>query len=136
MRQFEILEHKADLRIKVFGKTKEELFLQAVLAMEECMRYEIKKPKEKTIRGVEIKSIDLNSLLVDFLSEVLYLIQVNREIYERIKFEKLSDSEIKAELFGKKIERFGLDIKAVTYHKLNILQKKDGFFETEIIFDI
>ena len=136
MNSFEILEHKADLKIRVFGKTKEALFLNAVLGMEECMRPEIKKPEEKTRRNITVESIDLNSLLVDFLSEILYLIQIKREIYERIRFEEFSDFKIKAKLFGKKIKRFGLDIKAVTYHQLDIRQKKDNSFEAEIIFDI
>jgi len=33
MKKFEILEHKADLKIRVFGENKEELFLNAVVAM-------------------------------------------------------------------------------------------------------
>lgn len=136
MKRYKILEHKADLRIMVFGKTKRALFFNAVLGMQECMRPEIKKNRKKAKRNIAVESVDLNSLLVDFLSEVLYLIQVNREIYGRIKFEKLTDFKIRAQLFGKKIERFGLDIKAVTYHRLNIRQKKDNSFETEIIFDV
>jgi SHS2 domain-containing protein len=44
--KFEILEHKADLKIRVFGKTKEELFENAVVGMFEAAKYE-KKSKIK-----------------------------------------------------------------------------------------
>lgn len=135
MKKYEILEHKADLKIRAFGKTKDELFLNSVLGMEECMKYEVHKSEENVKREVKVSSPDFTALLVDFLSEVLYLIQVNKEIYDSIKFEKFSDTEIKAELSGKKAERFSLDVKAVTHHQLDIRQRKGGW-EATIIFDV
>lgn len=134
MKKYEILEHKADLKIKVFGETKEELFKNAVFGMQECMKPETKKLKAGK-RIIKVSSPDLLALLVDFLSEVLYLIQVNKEIYDSVKFERFSDTEIEAELSCKKAERFSLDVKAVTHHKLDIRRRK-GAFEATIIFDI
>ncbi len=119
MKEYEVLEHKADLKIRAFGKTKEELFQNTLLAMIENMKPELKKPEEKTKREIKIKSLDPLSLLVDFLNEVLYLTQVNKEIYN-IKFQKITDNEIEGELIGQKVERFGEDIKAVTHHDLDI----------------
>jgi len=135
MKKYEILEHKADLKIRAFGRTKEELFLNLLLGMTNTLRVKIKKQKSK-IRKIKIKSLNLETLLVDFLSEVLYLIQVNKEIYNNIKFSKFTDSEIEGVLFGKKVERFGLDIKGVTYHNLNIYQEKNGIWQATVLFDI
>lgn len=132
--RYEILEHKADLKIRVFGKEKPELFLNMLLAMTDSQKAEILS--EKTQRAIEIKSLDLSALLVDFLSEVLYLSQTNKEVYNNIKFKKFTDTELKAELFGQKVKRFGEDIKAVTYHNLDIHQRKDGGWEATILFDI
>lgn len=132
--KYEILEHKADLKIKVFGKTKEELFKNALLAMAESQKGE--NFSGKVTRKIEIQSIDLISLLVDFLSEVLYLIQVNKEIYNDIKFTKFTDTELEAELFGQKVERFGEDIKAVTYHNLNIIERENRIWEATVLFDV
>lgn len=134
MKKYEILEHKADLKIKVFGRTKEELFENALLAMSNNQKAENLGPETK--REIKVNSLDLNSLLVDFLSEALYLSQVNKEIYNNIKFKKFSDIGIKGTLFGQKVERFGEDIKAVTYHNLNILQREDGIWEAIVLFDI
>ena len=136
MKRYKILEHKADLKIKVKGSSEEELFLNALLAMEEGLRPETETTKEEIKREIKIKSIDLPALLVDFLNEALYLIQVHKEIYNEIKFVKFSDNELKAELSGQKVERFGEDIKAVTYHGLDIHQRKDGIWEATVLFDI
>jgi len=135
MKKFKILEHKADLRIRVYGKDKEELFLNALLGMTAGLRPEISN-QQSVIRKIDIKSPDSEALLVDFLSEALYLIQTSKEIYNSVKFKKLSDANLEAELTGQKAERFGEDIKAVTYHGLEIKERKDGALEATLIFDI
>ena len=135
MEKYEILEHKADLKIRAFGRKKEEVFLNALLGMESALRAKIKNPKLKIKNKIKIKSLDLSALLVDFLSEALYLIQVNKEIYKEIKFKKFTDTELKAELLGQKAERFGKDIKAVTYHGLDI-KKVNNLWEAVVLFDI
>ncbi|MBZ9572660.1 archease [Patescibacteria group bacterium] len=134
--KFKILEHRADLKLQIFGKTKEELFKNAVLSMAEVMKAETQKPEKKAKREIKIKSTDLPALLVDFLSEILYLTQVNKEVYNNVKFKKFSDTELEGELTGQKVERFGEDIKAVTYHSLDIHQKEDGTWEATVLFDI
>lgn len=132
---YEILPHTADLKIRAFGKTKKELFLNALLGMTEALRAQVKSKKPQT-RSIKVKSADLGALLVEFLSEVLYLTQVNKEIYTDVKFKKFSDTELGADLGGRKVERFGEDIKAVTYHDLDVHQKKDGTWQTTVLFDI
>lgn len=135
MKKYEILEHTADLKMRAFGRTKEELFLNMLLGMTDSLRAEIKKQKSK-IKKIKIKSLDLNNLLVDFLSEALYLTQINREIYTKINFKKFTDIKLEGELIGQKVERFSEDIKAVTYHDLDVRQRKDGTWEAIVLFDI
>jgi len=142
MEKYEILEHPADLKIKAFGKTKEELFLNMLKGMTDSLKPELNNVVTKRI--IKISSLDLGALLIDFLSEVLYLIQTNKEIYTNINFKKLTDpstssgqvAELDAELTGQKVERFGEDIKAVTYHDLDIHQKENETWEATILFDI
>ena len=135
MKNYEVLPHTADFKIKVFGGTKEELFSNALLAMSSALRAKIKNKKSK-IKNIKIKSLDLGALLVDFLSEVLYLTQVNKEVYTDIKFKKFFNTHLEGNLFGQKVERFGEDIKAVTYHNLDVHQREDGSWEAVILFDI
>lgn len=136
MKKFEILEHRADLKIRAFGKTKEELFLNAMLGMEAALRPKIKSQKLKVKTKIRIESEDLTCLLVDFLSEINYLNETNREVYQKIHFEKFSDKEIEAEIFGYKVKSFGLQIKGVTFHDLDIHQREDGTWEATVLFDI
>jgi len=136
MGKYEILEHKADLKIRAFGKTKEELFLNMLSGMSENMKPELQKPGRKTKRKIRLSSFDFQALLVDFLSEILYLSQVNKEVFFEAKFKKFSENEIYGEIFGQKAERFGEDIKAVTYHDLEIKKTKNKTWEATVLFDI
>ena len=136
MKKYEILEHVSDLKIRTFGKNKKELFENALVGMRAVLRPQVQSPKSKVQNKIKVSSLDLNALLVDFLSEVLYLSQVNKEVYDDIKFSKFSDTELEGELFGNKVESFGEDIKAVTYHGLEIKKNKEGLWKGTVLFDI
>jgi len=133
-KEYKILDHPSDVRVQAFGKTKEELFLHATEGMNEVLKLKI-LDKKSDKREIKVKSVDLNALLVDFLSEVLYRVQTNKEVYNEVKFTKFSDIELGGELFGNKVESFGEDIKAVTYHDLKI-EQKNGLYEATVLFDI
>ena len=133
MKKYEILEHKADLKIRALGKTKRELFLNMLKGMTESQK--AKKLKTEVKRQIKIKSPDLPALLVDFLSEALCLSQINKEVYFNVSFQKFTDNEIIGKLIGQKVERFNEDIKAATYHDLDIRQKKENW-EATVLFDI
>lgn len=136
MEKFEILEHTADLKIRVFGKTKEELFKNAMIGMFKSASYEPEaKSKEYKVK-IQVKSIDISSLLIDFLNEILYFCETKKEVYEKINFKKFSDNEIEAELVGKKLKRMGVHIKGVTYHQLDISKNENGIWQATILFDI
>lgn len=133
--RYEILEHKADLKIRAFGRNKEELFLNMLLGMRDSQKPEIKSRK-KTKKELKIKSVDPAALLVDFLNEVIYLSQINKEVYIYINFKKLKNNELEGELIGQKINKFGEDIKAATFHNLEVKQAKNKMWEGTVLFDI
>lgn len=132
---YEILEHTGDVRLKVSGETKEQLFQDAVKGMFGILKPKI-EDKVSKVRPVNIKSSDINALLVDFLSEVNYVRQVRKEAYEEVSFTRFSDTELQGELRGYAVEEFGEDIKAVTFHELNIQKNPQGLLETNIVFDV
>ena len=134
MEKYKILEHISDLKIRAFGKNKKELFLNVMIGMFEGAKYE--KEEEEIKREIKVSSKDLSSLLVDFLSEILYFCETNREVYHNIKFKKMTDKNIEGILIGKKLKRMGVQIKGVTYHNLDISQRKDGIWQAIILFDI
>jgi len=135
MKKFEILEHKADLKIRAYGKSQKEVFSNMLYGMMEVMGPEIRKPEEKIIRTVRVKSFDLSSLLVDFLNEVLYQTQVNKETYVGVNFQELTEKELKAAITGKKVKRFEEDVKAATYNNLEV-KNENGGWQATVLFDV
>lgn len=146
MKNFEILPHPSDVKIRAFGHTLEELFKNAALGMfavsGRVISNRVVSDKE---REVLAKGIDEEALLVSFLSEIWYLSELNKEVYEDfseikiIKNEKNKNYQIKAKMLGKPIERFNLEIKAVTFWDLEIVENPPtggGQFETTVTFDI
>ena len=136
MKNFEILEHKADLKVKVFGKTKKDLFENAMIGMLKAAKYQKKLKSQNSKVKIKIKSMDLPSLLVDFLSEILYLVETKKIVFEKVEFTKFKENEIEAILIGKPLKRMGVHIKGVTYHDLDIHQEKDKTWQATILFDI
>ena len=134
-KNYQVLEHRSDLKIKVWGKTKEELFQNAFLAMFESANYQKEKGKSVN-RKIKILSYDLASLLIDFLNELLYLSETKKEVYEKITFEKFKDNFLEGVLRGKKLKRMGVQIKGASYHNLQILKNKKGPWETIVLFDL
>lgn len=133
MKKFEILEHISDLKIRVFGKDKKELFENAMIGMFKAARYkEIPNSYAKT--KINVSGEDLSLLLVNFLSEVLYFCETKKEIYQKIVFKKFSEKNIEAVLIGKKLKRMGVEIKGVSYHNLKIIKNKN--WKAIILFDI
>lgn len=131
---FEALGHTADVRLKVTGRSLEELFCNALKGMAHVM-----KPGAKAsdaTRSFEVNAVDSGALLVDFLNEALYLASVHKEVYTDIVFLAFGDTHCKGELKGEAIEGFDKDIKAATHHDLEITQREDGYYEATIIFDL
>ena len=148
IKDFEVLPHTADLKIRVYGDSLEQLFKHALIGMFQSIgpitetpgcQYKADRlvcdslPKEHTI---DISSFDSVSLLVDFLSEALYLSDVNNEAYLDVRFTAFSPTHLEGALLGVGIKGFEVvEIKAVTYHDLRIIEQ-DGRWQADIVFDV
>ena len=143
---FEQLPHTADIKIRVYGSTMKELFRNALVGMFNIVRpiasgcsYENDRlvcPSLPERHDIQVRAIDRDALLVDFLSEALYLSDVHDEAYLDVTIHELDNQNIKATLHGVKISGFEVvEIKAVTHHDLRIT-KKDGVWQADIVFDI
>jgi SHS2 domain-containing protein len=139
MKKFEFLEHTADVKMRIFGITLDKLFKNAVLGMAKLQKSKVKSQKSKLQfkiqKFVELKSSDLETLLVDFLSAVLTQSDIEHAVFPEIKIKKLTNTEIEAEIFGVKIDKFNKDIKAVTYHGAEV-KKAGDHWEAIVLFDI
>lgn len=138
MKPFENLEHTADLKIRAWGKTKEELFANMARGMfynlvgsETTANSQQQKVEEK----FKVESTDLGALLVDFLNQLNYLADLHNAIFNDFKIKIENDRNLEAEVSGYKTEKFALEIKAVTYHELKI-EESDEEWVAEVLFDI
>lgn len=133
-----MLSHRADLRMRVDGLTLAELFQSAFDGVMHVLKE--KKPPQETAkifkRRIKISSADESALLIDFLNEVLYSAYSHREIYLSVAFKKLSGIELEAEIFGIPVQDFDEDIKAATYHEVEIKRDEAGKWTTVLVFDI
>ena len=82
---------------------------------------------------------DVKELFVSWLRELLYQYSGKGLVFKKIKILSLTDTQIVAEAFGEKIDLkkhvFKNDLKAVTYHDLEIKKTKTGW-QTQVIFDV
>jgi SHS2 domain-containing protein len=142
--RFEQFEHTADIGIKAYGKTLEELFENAALGMFSIMA-DLDGVEEKGEFKVVLSTNDKERLLVDWLSELLYIHEVydvilndsKVEIRENVQGDGETMLEFKALVSGETIDRkkhrLGAMIKAVTYHMLEI-NEKEGYLT--VLFDV
>lgn len=139
MLPFKLLSHTADVRLQVFGHNREELFQNAMFGLSSILFKDFDKLKKKLPAGFEklkIEASDINALLVNFLNQVLTQSQINKKVYNRIKFLKFSEIALEAQIFGVVVDHFDEDVKAVTYHEAKIEQNKRGIFEITLTLDI
>jgi SHS2 domain-containing protein len=131
---FEELEHTADLALKVHGHNLEEVFANTAYAMFSLMA-DLDGLEPTISREISLESLDYEALLVDWLNELLYLHEVEEEIYSRFEIEALSPTELSAIVWGSKIKASKLTVKAATFHDLEISETEDGYLVT-VVFDV
>ena len=141
MKEYEILEHTADIGIAAYGKTKKEIFINAAKGMFEIISGGTKNLKENFYDKIKLEADNLEGLLFAWLNELLYISETKLVILNKFEIEDLSNNKIAAEVRGMKINRLGCkikrEIKAVTYHRLEIKKDEEsGLWSVQIIFDI
>jgi len=128
----EILQHTADVRLHVTGSTLEELFVDALRGLMEVMHGAMEGAEET--EQVEVESVDVTALLVDFLNEALVRAHVRRRSFTGASFASLTETRAAATLTSVPAE-FDEDVKAVTYHEAEVRRGEDGW-TTMLVLDI
>ncbi|MBC8262602.1 MAG: archease [Anaerolineales bacterium] len=132
--RFEEIEHTADLAIRAYGRDMSELFANAAHGMFALMvEHSVEEPICE--REVSLEGMDQESLLVDWLNELIYLHEVEGETYSQFDIETLSPTQLKAHVTGGPTKSKTKAIKAATFHELAIEEMADGLVAT-IVFDV
>ena len=129
---FQEVEHTADRAFHVRGRDLAELFARAAEAMFALQGVRQQQPATVT-REVELSAVDRESLLVDWLNELLYLQETHRESYFQFDVEEISDTRLLATIRGAPEHESRRIIKAVTFHDLAIQQTGNEWKATVVV---
>ena len=135
---FEIIDHTADVGLRATAENLEDLFTQAAKGMYSVLgRLE---PSDKTAeRLMELQADDLDLLLHDWLSELLWEFEMHGHIYDGFEFQRLEPGCLSVRCVGSRYDKStserAVEIKAVTYHDMRITKVGDAF-QVTVIFDI
>ena len=129
MEKYKYLQHTADAKFQAFGKTLEQAFSHAALATVSLM-WDCEKIESRVEQTIEVSGRDEKQLLLNFLEEVLFLIDSRLFLLKRVKNIKISKQKgqfwLEARLAGdnhsEKYRTFG-EVKAITYNEMEIVQK-------------
>ena len=129
------LDHTADVGIVVTASEPAELFRRAALGMARLMRE--KTGSERSVeRVLALRSDSLDLLLVSWLSELLYLDEVDGFVFEDAVFVELGEGGLRATVIGRlEPEIPERQLKGVTYHGL-ALEQAGNDWQARVIFDI
>lgn len=136
--EFEFLEHTADVGLVCYGRTLEGLFANAAKGLFSLIA-DIQRVEDNTIREIEVHAPDLESLLVAFLNELLYLFDSENLLFHHFEILTLHEDYLKAKAYGEKAdpERHHLKLapKAATFYKLEI-KRENSSYRGQVIVDI
>ena len=135
---FEILEHTADIGFRARGATIEELFAESARALV-SIAVELEDIKLLESWSVETQGDNRESLLINFLNDVLWLLDGKRLVMARFDIAGVTETSVCALAWGEPRNagrhRSKVIVKAVTFHQLKIAQDNDGWM-AEVYVDI
>jgi len=127
------VEHTADWELEVWAPDLSRLLEEAARGMYALTGMRLASvPRYE--RQLALEAGDDESLLVNFLSELLYYAETEALAFDDVRVQ-VEDGSLAAELRGGPIEEYAKEIKAVTYHKLKVQRLPDGL-QVHIVFDV
>ena len=140
---FVFMEHTADVSVRSWGRNLEEAFSQTALSLMTTITPNLKKISQLIEKKFEIESEDKYALCFDFLSEFLYIFDVEDLVFSNVTVKSIQKIEekyklialAKGEPFDREKHEIGTEVKAITYSFMNI-EENENKVEINIVFDI
>jgi SHS2 domain-containing protein len=136
---FELVQHTADIGLRAYGIDLTQAFANAARGMFSVIT-DIEKINEVIYRDVEVAAPDRESLLVEWLNELVFLFDTEMVLFRRFHIEELTEKKLTARCYGEKIDRSRHElkrgIKAATYHMLKIEQENNYHYRIQVLFDV
>jgi SHS2 domain-containing protein len=138
MLKYKLIDHTADIGIEVYGRELKELFQNAGYALFDiiCQAQAIKVKDEVDICS---EGSDVEELIVNWLSELLYRHSVDGWLFCNFSIHELNQTNVRStamgERFNPKRHQIIREVKAITYHQLTVRKDNDMWY-SRVIFDI
>ncbi|MBN1621121.1 MAG: archease [Endomicrobiales bacterium] len=135
--KYSFISHTSDIGIKVYGESLKTLFENAAQGLCSYILAPV-GTKLDFHDSIKIEGTDHESLLVNWLNEILYQAYQKKILITSFNVDKIEKTRMEAEIWGRKIlEEYKInhEIKAVTYSNLKIKSRKSGY-SVKIIFDV
>jgi SHS2 domain-containing protein len=133
MAGFQEVEHTADYAIFVWAPSLHGLFNQAALGILSLSGISI-SCDQRIEKEIQLTALDMESLLVEFLSELIFMIEMDSIAFDEFDIQ-IAENSILCVMKGSSIHSIKRAIKAVTYHDLEIKSLPDRY-EVKIVFDV
>ncbi|NWF53807.1 MAG: archease [Syntrophaceae bacterium] len=138
MKRYETFDHTADIGVRVFGRTVEEVFVNAAYALFDQLT-DLTQVGDGAVQEISVEGSDQEDLLIRWLGELLFLCQSRGYLFKNFSILSLDSNSLKAlargEIFDPSRHRFKTEIKGVTYHQVEVRQKDRGW-EGRVVFDV
>jgi SHS2 domain-containing protein len=132
---FTVVEHTADWALRVRGADLRHLLLSAAWGMNSLLVADLTAILPVAERHLEVEAFDVESMLVEWLSELAYLAERDAFIACEFDLETVSPEHLVARLRGATAPTLQKHIKAVTYHNLEVVATETGL-EATVVFDV
>ncbi len=137
MKKYEFFEHTADIGIKAYGKNIEEAFENSALGITNIITNTEQVEPTKQIQ-IKAEAENIQALLYEWLEEIIIKFDTKRLIFSKFKVE-IENNKLKATCKGEEFNTekhiVGTEVKAITYHMMNIEESKKGW-EISFVPDI
>ena len=136
--KYELIDHTADFGIRVFSADLQTLFADAACALYDVIT-ELELVEGLNDIDIRVSGDDRPDLMVNWLREVLYLWTGKQQLVKTVKILSLSEhgirATVKTDTYDPERHIIKNEIKAVTYHQIQVHETAEGW-EAEIIFDV
>jgi SHS2 domain-containing protein len=129
---FRWVDHTAELELEIEAPSEEAVFADALAALAELVGDGGGAPVS---REIEVTADDRALLLVEWLSELVYLSELEELVPERIAALELTEGRLRATVEGRRGRPRHL-VKAVTLHRLELTGDDDAGWSARVVLDV
>lgn len=132
---YEEVPHTADLALRVWGPTLTSLLEHAALGTVWLTRCELPPDSHSEQHDVALEAVDLESLLISWLNEILYLVSNHYLHPEAFQFHAAAPRLLSVSVHGRAPAQAHRGVKAATFHDLRIVETPSGY-QAVVVFDV